>query len=57
MDADQKNAVVKDLKALMQKTHPDKVDGLGEQFKRLQESLAYVRSNVDLLNTSDKQLQ
>lgn len=57
MDADQKDAVIKDLKALMQKTHPDKVDGFDIQFKRLQESLAYVRSNVDLLNTPDKQLQ
>jgi hypothetical protein len=50
MDADQKNAIIKDLKALMQKTHPDKIDGLGDQFKRLQTMLAYVRSNVDLLS-------
>jgi len=51
MNAEQKNAIIKDLKGLMQKTHPDKFDGFVGQFKQLQESLAYVRSNVDLLST------
>lgn len=52
----QKDAVIKDLKALMQKTHPDKVDGFLDQFKQLQESLVYIRSKVDLLKTPEKRL-
>jgi len=56
MNTDQKNAVIKDLKALMQKTHPDKVSGFSDQFKQLKESLTYVRSNTDLLRNHAQQL-
>lgn len=52
----QKTDVIKDLKALMQKTHPDKVDGFLDQFKQLQEALVYVRSKVDILKTHEKRL-
>jgi hypothetical protein len=55
-DEAQKTAVIKDLKTLMQKTHPDKVDGFLEQFKQLQAALVYVRSKVDLLKSPEKQL-
>lgn len=53
----QKTAVIKDLKALMQKTHPDKVDGFLDQFKQLQAALVYVRSKVDLLKMPEKRLE
>lgn len=56
MDESQKENIIKNLKALMQKTHPDKIDGFTDQFKQLQESLAYVRSNIDLMRDSAKQL-
>ncbi|MBL1265721.1 hypothetical protein [Candidatus Methylomicrobium oryzae] len=56
MDELQKAAVIKDLKALMQKTHPDKMDGFEDQFKQLQAALVYVRSKVDLLKTPEKRL-
>jgi hypothetical protein len=46
-DETQKTAIIKDLKALMQKTHPDKVDGFLNQFKQLQAALVYVRSQLD----------
>lgn len=52
----EKKQVVKDLKALMQKTHPDKVDGFTDQFNQLRESLNYVRSNIDLTRDSAKRL-
>jgi hypothetical protein len=55
-DEAQKTAVIKDLKALMQKTHPDKVDGFLDQFKQLQAALVYVRSKIDLLKTPEKRL-
>jgi hypothetical protein len=55
-DDAQKTAVIKDLKALMQKTHPDKVDGFLDQFKQLQAALVYVRSKIDLLKTPEKWL-
>jgi hypothetical protein len=55
-DDAQKTAVIKDLKALMQKSHPDKVDGFLDQFKQLQEALVYVRSKIDLLKTPEKRL-
>lgn len=55
-DEAQKTVVIKDLKALMQKTHPDKVDGFLDQFKRLQAALVYVRSKIDLLKTPEKRL-
>ncbi|PKD39616.1 hypothetical protein CWO84_14240 [Methylomonas sp. Kb3] len=53
----QKEQVIKNLKAMMQRTHPDKVEGFTDQFKQLQEALAYVRSNIDLMAGSAKQLQ
>ena len=40
----------------MQKTHLDKTPGYEEQFKQLQESLKYIRSNVNLLDTQNKRL-
>jgi hypothetical protein len=55
-DDAQITAVIKDLKALMQKTHPDKVDGFLDQFKQLQAALVYVRSKIDLLKTPEKRL-
>jgi hypothetical protein len=55
-DEAQKIAVIKDLKALMQKTHPDKVEGFLDQFKQLQEALVYVRSQIDILKTPEKRL-
>jgi hypothetical protein len=56
MDSDQKNALIKELKALMQRTHPDKVTGLSDEFKRLKQSLNYVRSNTDLIKNPAKEL-
>ncbi|WKJ91363.1 hypothetical protein QZJ86_04330 [Methylomonas montana] len=53
----QKEQVIKNLKAMMQRTHPDKVEGFTDQFKQLQEALAYVRSNIDLTAAPAKQLQ
>jgi hypothetical protein len=41
----------------MQRTYPDKVGGYSEQFKQLQEALVYVRSTIDLLKASVKQLR
>ena len=52
----QKSDITKELKSLMQKTHPDKTPGYEEQFKQLQESLKYIRSNVNLLDTQNKRL-
>ena len=56
MDDAQKAVIIKDLKSLMQRTHPDKADGYTEQFTRINEALAYVRSNVDLLKEPGKRL-
>lgn len=53
---DEKEAVIKDLKGLMQRTHPDKVDGFSDQFKQLKEWLDFVRSNVDLTKGHVKQI-
>lgn len=56
--AGQKNKVINELKALMQKTHPDKVSGFAEQFKQLQTALNYVRdSSIDLLKHPQKRLR
>jgi hypothetical protein len=52
----QKTAVIKDLKAFIQKIHLDKVDGFLDQFKQLQEALVYVRRKIDLLKTPEKRL-
>jgi hypothetical protein len=57
MDAEQKDVVIKDLKAMMQRTHPDKIDGYSDQFRQLNEALTYVRSTVDLLKEPDKRLR
>ena len=53
---EQKAAIIKRLKALMQRTHPDKTEGFTDQFKQLQDAIEYVRSNIDLTVDSAKGL-
>ena len=48
--------VIADIKALMQKTHPDKVAGYEAEFDQLNKALKYARSKVNLLKTPHKKL-
>jgi hypothetical protein len=36
------------VKALMQKTHPDKIEGFAEQFKELKEAHNWIKSGIPL---------
>jgi hypothetical protein len=48
--------VIADIKALMQKTHPDKVAGYEVEFDQLNKALKYCRSKINLLRTPNKKL-
>lgn len=43
---EQVTALKAEIKALMQKTHPDKAAGYDEQFKQLQEALAWIKDGI-----------
>ena len=55
--AKEKEVVIGDIKAMMQRTHPDKATGYEYQFKQLQQALVYCRSDIDLLKTPNKKLK
>jgi len=48
--------VIADIKALMQRTHPDKVTGYEAEFEQLNKALKYCRAKINLLKTPDKKL-
>ncbi len=43
-------ALKADIKKLMQRTHPDKASGLTEQFKLLQDALAWIKEGIEAPN-------
>jgi hypothetical protein len=49
--------VIVDIKALMQRTHPDKVTGFEDEFNQLNKALKYCRAKIDLLKTPNKRLK
>lgn len=55
-NAKEKAAVIADIKSLMQRTHPDKVEGFEDEFTELNKALKYCRSELDLLKTPNKRL-
>jgi len=54
--ADEKTAVIADIKALMQRVHPDKTSGYEQAFNALNQALTYCRSSINLLKTPEKKL-
>jgi hypothetical protein len=50
---DQVDQLKANITAMMQKTHPDKVDGFIEQFKQLQECLQWIKDGIDAPNNID----
>jgi hypothetical protein len=44
-----------DIKALMQRTHPDKAPGLIDQFKQLQAALQWIREGIDAPTETNNQ--
>jgi len=48
--------VIADIKALMQRTHPDKVNGYEAEFDQLSKALKYARAKINLLKTPNKKL-
>ncbi|MEI6067953.1 MAG: hypothetical protein WCP96_11460 [Methylococcaceae bacterium] len=48
--------VIVSLKALMHRTHPDKVAGYETEFDQLGKALKYARAKIDLLKTPGKKL-
>lgn len=46
LPADEVKPLLLEVKALMQKTHPDKVQGLEEEFKLMQECAKWIRSGI-----------
>lgn len=56
-NSEQKAVVIADIKAMMQRTHPDKVKGFDGEFADLNKALIYCRSTINLLKTPDQRLK